>query len=49
MNKYEEIIKVNSGLIYMIMNKYFKGYDKGDGKCDRSIESAGGHGGRCCR
>ena len=30
MNKYEEIIKVNSGLIYMIMNKYFKGYDKDD-------------------
>lgn len=30
MNKYEEIIKVNSGLIYMIMNKYFKGYDKED-------------------
>lgn len=30
MNKYEEIIKVNSGLIYMIINKYFKGYDKED-------------------
>ena len=30
MNKYEEIIKVNSGIIYMIMNKYFKGYDKDD-------------------
>ena len=30
MNKYEEIIKVNSGIIYMIMNKYFKGYDKED-------------------
>ena len=30
MNKYEEIIKVNSGLIYMIMNKYFQGYDKDD-------------------
>ncbi len=28
MNKYEEIIKVNSGLIYMIMNKYFMWGDK---------------------
>lgn len=30
MNRYEEIIKVNNGLIYMIINKYFKGYDKED-------------------
>lgn len=30
MNKYEEIIKSTSGLIYMIINKYFKGYDKED-------------------
>ena len=30
MNKYEEIIKINNGLIHMVINKYFKGYDKED-------------------
>ena len=30
MNKYEEVIKSTSGMIYMIINKYFKGYDKED-------------------
>ena len=30
MNKYEEIIKLNSSLIYMIINKYFKGYSTED-------------------
>lgn len=30
MNKYEEVINSTSGMIYMIINKYFKGYDKED-------------------
>ena len=30
MNKYEKVIKSTSGMIYMIINKYFKGYDKED-------------------
>ena len=30
MNKYEEIIASTSGMVYMIINKYFKGYDKED-------------------
>ncbi len=30
MNKYEEIIKLNSSLIYMIINKFFKGYSTED-------------------
>ena len=28
MNKYEEVITSTSGMIYMIINRYFKGYDK---------------------
>lgn len=30
MNKYEEVITSTSGMIYMIINKYFKGYDRED-------------------
>ena len=30
MNKYEEVINSTSKMIYMIINKYFKGYDKED-------------------
>ncbi len=30
MNKYEEVITSTSGMVYMIINKYFKGYDKED-------------------
>ena len=30
MNKYEEVITSTSGMIYMIINRYFKGYDKED-------------------
>lgn len=30
MNKYEEVIASTSGMVYMIINKYFKGYDKED-------------------
>lgn len=30
MNKYEEVIASTSGMIYMIINKYFKGYDRED-------------------
>ena len=30
MNRYEEVIKTTSGLIYMIINKYFHGQDKED-------------------
>ena len=30
MNKYEEVINSTSGMIYMIINKYFQGYDKED-------------------
>lgn len=30
MNKYEEVIASTSSMVYMIINKYFKGYDKED-------------------
>lgn len=30
MNKYEEVINSTSKMIYMIINKYFRGYDKED-------------------
>ena len=30
MNKYEEVIASTSGMVYMIINKYFKGYEKED-------------------
>lgn len=30
MNKYDEVVSTTSGLIYMIINKYFKGYDVDD-------------------
>ncbi|MGN1311859.1 MAG: sigma-70 family RNA polymerase sigma factor [Bacilli bacterium] len=30
MNKYEEVISSSSGLIYMIINKYFNNYDRED-------------------
>lgn len=30
MNKYEEVINSTSKMIYMIINKYFKGYDRED-------------------
>lgn len=30
MNKYEEVVKSTSGMIYMIINKYFKSFDKED-------------------
>ena len=30
MNEYEEIINTTSNLIYHIINKYFKGYEKED-------------------
>ena len=30
MNKYEDIITSCNGLIYAIINKYFKNYDKED-------------------
>lgn len=30
MNKYEEVIASTSGMVYMIINKYFKSYDKED-------------------
>ena len=30
MNKYEEVIASTSGMVYMIINKHFKGYDKED-------------------
>lgn len=30
MNKYEEVISSSSGLIYMIIKKYFNNYDRED-------------------